>query len=170
MRPRVYVIIFLLIIPLQASLLNPISIGGVKPDLGLALLFLIGLIAGPVEGTLAGIAMGLVQDIGSGSVLGLAGITRGLTGLAAGLLGSRVLDHTSPTNSVFLALFALLEGVIIAAFLQVYYGSVPFFRLLGWRILPQAVYTGILGFVMLRLLGRKNLIAALRRRTMHKES
>lgn len=169
MKPRVYFIIFLLIIPFQASLLNPISIAGIKPDLGLALLFLIGLITGPVEGTLAGMALGLVQDIGSGSALGLAGITRGLAGFSAGLLGSRILDYKSPSNSIFLAVFALLEGVIIAGFMQVFYGSVSFFRLLGGRILPQAVYTGLLGFAILEILNRKKIIPALQRRTTHKE-
>lgn len=170
MKPGVYVIVLLLIIPLQASLFDPVSIAGVKPDLGLAVLFLIGLLTGPVEGTLAGMAIGITQDIGSGSVLGLAGITRGLAGLAAGLLGRRVLDYKSPSNSIFLVLFALLEGLAIAIFMQVFYGAVPFFRLLVGRILPQAVYTGLLGFAMLQMLGRKNLIAALQRRTTYKES
>ena len=170
MRPRVYFIVFLLLIPLQASLFNPLSLAGIKPDLGLALLFIIGLIAGPAEGALAGMAMGLLQDIGSASVIGLTGITRGLVGLSAGLLGRRVLDFRSPSNSIFLAVFSLLEGVFIAVFMQVFYGSVTFFRLLAGRILPQAFYTGLLGFAVLQLMSRRNFIAALQRRNPHKES
>jgi rod shape-determining protein MreD len=170
MRPRVYFIVFLLLIPLQASLFNPLSLGGIKPDLGLALLFIIGLIAGPAEGALAGIAMGLLQDIGSASVLGLTGITRGIIGLSAGLLGKRVLDFRSPANSIFLAVFSVLEGFFIAVFMQVFYGSVPFFRILSGRILPQAFYTALLGFALLQLLRRKDFITALQRRAVHKES
>jgi len=127
MKPLVYFTILLLIIPVQAGLLEPLSLGGIKPDLALALLYIIGLLTGPQEAALAGMAIGLVQDIGNASFIGFSGLTRGLIGLSAGLLGRRVLDLTSPSNSIFLAAFSLLEGIFSALLQQMFYGSVHLF-------------------------------------------
>ncbi len=168
MKPRVYLIIFLLIIPFQASLLNPLSIGGIKPDLALAVLYIIGLLTGPVESALAGMGMGLLQDISSASYIGFTGLTRGFVGLAAGLLGTKVLDISSPSAVIFLALFSLAEGIFISLFLQVTYDAVPFFSILG-HLLPQALYTGILGFLLLRLVEKKKVVPMLKRRILQKE-
>lgn len=169
MKPRVYVILLLLIIPVQASLLNPLSIGGIKPDAALATLYCIGLLTGPEEAALIGIALGLVQDIGSAGLIGFSGFTRGLIGLLAGVLGRHVLDIASPSNILFIAVFSLAEAVFIALFLQVFQGSVPFFSMLFTRMLPAAFYTGILGYLMLRFLAKKGVLAALRRRSLQKE-
>jgi hypothetical protein len=56
MKPRIYFIILLLIIPVQASLLSPLSLAGIKPDLALAVLYIIGLLTSPGEAALAGSA------------------------------------------------------------------------------------------------------------------
>ncbi len=109
MKPRVYFAIALLVIPVQATLFTPLSIAGIKPDLPLVLIYIIGLLTGPAEAALAGIGMGLVQDIAGASLLGLTGFSRGLVGLAAGFLGRRVLDIASPSNIVFLSAFSLAE-------------------------------------------------------------
>ena len=169
MKSPVYFIILLLIIPVQASLLAPLSLGGIKPDLALVLIYIIGLLTGPAEAALAGMVIGLVQDIGSGSFIGFSGLTRGLIGFSAGLLGRRVLDLTSRSNSLFLTAFSLLEGIFIAFFLQMFYGSVPFVSLMAGRILPQALYTGVLGAVLLKLIVRKDVMSLLVRRDVQKE-
>ncbi len=169
MKPYVYVLILLLIIPFQSTLLNPISVFGIKPDLALALLFIIGLFTGPVEAALAGIGIGLVQDIGSVSLFGFSGFTRGLVGLGAGLLGSRVLDISNPVIVLFLAVFSLIEGVFISIFLQATYGAVPFVTLLTGRLVPQAIYTSILCFLLLHLALKRDFRHLLKRRDIQKE-
>ncbi len=170
MKPRVYLILLLLIIPCQAGLLSPLSLAGIKPDLALAAIFVIGLLTGPAEASLAGIGIGLVQDIGSAGLIGFAGFTRGLAGLAAGLLGGRVLDLGNPMIPVVLAAFSVAEGIFVALFLQVVYGSMPFLSLLAARLLPQALYTGFLGYLLLRLIARKRIKASLLRGALQKES
>ncbi len=169
MKPRVYFAVFVLLIPLQASLFDAVSIGGIKPDLALIILYSIGLLTSPSEAALAGMAIGLLQDAGSASLIGLSGMTRGLEGLAAGLLGSRILDISSPAIVLFLMAFSLAEGLLVALFLQVIYGAVPFLAMMGGLILPQALYTGVLGFFVLQLVGRKNVLPALMRRDCPKE-
>lgn len=49
MKPLVYAAILVLIIPVQAALFGWVSVAGIKPDLALALLYLIGLLTGPFE-------------------------------------------------------------------------------------------------------------------------
>ncbi len=169
MKPRVYFVVLLLVIPFQASLIEPISLGGIKPDIALAALFIIGLLTGPTEAAIAGMAIGLVQDVGSASFIGFSAMTRGLVGLAAGLLGSRILDLSSPVIILFLAVFSLAEGILIALFLSVTYGDVPVLSMLGVRMLPQALYTSILGLLLLKFVSNKNNLPLLMRRNFQKE-
>jgi rod shape-determining protein MreD len=170
MKPRFYIGVFLLLIPLQAGLLNHFSLGDIKPDLGLIVIFLVGLLTGPAEAALAGMGVGLLQDVGSAGILGLTGIAGGLAGLLAGMLGKKVLDIGSPSNALFLAGFSLLEGVVLALFLQLFYGSALFFRLLVVRVLPQALYTGLLGAAVLQILKSRKAVSWLTRRGVRKES
>ncbi len=169
MKPRIYFIILLLIIPIQASLFSRLSLAGITPDLALALIYIIGLLTGPGEAALAGIGIGLIQDIGSAGFIGLNGFTRGLVGLFAGLFGRRVLDISSPSNLILLAAFSLTEGLFIALFMQVIYGSVPIFSMFFTSMLPQALYTGVLGILLLRFIGKRDVLSALRRHALQKE-
>ncbi|MHB8845121.1 MAG: hypothetical protein ACYC7L_10295 [Nitrospirota bacterium] len=170
MKPRVYLIILLLLIPLQASLFGPLPLGGVTPDLGLAVLYCIGLMTGPVEAAFAGIAIGLVQDIGSASLIGFSGLTRGIVGLAIGFLGRRVLDIQSPSNIIFLVAFSLAEALLAAVFLDITYGTVPLAALFFGRMVPRAVTTAIAGYVILRLVTGRQALAWVKRRELQKES
>ncbi|OGW37489.1 MAG: hypothetical protein A2010_06980 [Nitrospirae bacterium GWD2_57_9] len=169
MKTRTYLAILLVIIPVQASLFSPLSLAGIKPDLAIALIYIIGLLTGPTEACLAGMAVGLVQDIGSASLLGMNATTLGLAGVGAGYLGRRVLDIASPMNVIFLASFSLMQGLVISLFLQTFYGAVPFFSLLITRLVPEAVYTGLLGTFLLRFMNRRNVMSLLMRRSLLKE-
>lgn len=170
MKPRVYLIILLLLIPLQASIFGPLPLGGITPDLGLAVLYCIGLMTGPVEAAFAGIAIGLLQDVGSASLIGFSGLTRGIVGLAIGLLGRRVLDIQSPSNIIFLVAFSLAEALLAAVFLDITYGTVPLAGLFFSRMVPRAVTTATAGYVILRLITGKRTLAWVKRRELQKES
>jgi rod shape-determining protein MreD len=169
MKGLIYLAILLLIIPIQSALFNFISVAGIKPDLPLALIYIIGLLTGPTEASLAGMAIGLVQDIGSANLLGMNAFTRCFIGLGAGLMGRRVLDISSPMNSVFLAAFSLAEGIVILFSMQAISGEVPLVSLLLAHVIPQALYSGLLGIFLLRFMNRKNVMSALLRRSFLKE-
>jgi len=169
MKVGAYLTLFFLIIPLQASLLSPLSVAGITPDITLALLFIIGLITKPIEATLVGMATGILLDIGTASHIGLMGFTRGLVGLSISLLGKKALNITSPSNGIVLAVFGLLEGICTLLFLQLIYDSVPFISLIIYRIIPQSIYTGVLGVLLLRFLTVKDVVDFLKRPTVEKE-
>lgn len=169
MKPRVYLIVFLLLIPLQASLFGPLSLGDATPDLGLAVLYCVGLLTGPIEGALAGIAIGLIQDVGSASLIGFSGFTRGLVGLFTGLLGRRVLDIQSPSNIIFLFVISLADSLFSALFLEITYGSVPVVGLFFGRAILRAATTACIGYGILRLITGKHALAWIKRRELQKE-
>ncbi|MDA8099781.1 MAG: rod shape-determining protein MreD [Nitrospiraceae bacterium] len=169
MKPRAYVVIFLLLLPLQAAVLSPLARIGIRPDLALALAYLIGLLTGPVEGAIAGMGIGLLQDIGSASLIGFSGITHGAVGYLAGFLGQRVLDIQSPSNVIFLALFCLAQSLLAALFLDLTYGSFPLFRQFFIRMVPQALFTAIAGHLILRYATRRTVLPLIRRRELQKE-
>ena len=169
MKTRVYLLIFLFIIPVQASLISPLSIAGITPDVALTTVYIIGLLTTPREALFAGVAIGLLQDTASAGVIGLTGLTRGLVGFFAGLLGKRVLNIASMSNVAFLGAFSLSEGILIALFMQIFYGSVPFFSLLFGHLLPQAVYTGLFGALVLWIISSRNVTAMLTRPSLQRE-
>jgi rod shape-determining protein MreD len=169
MTPRFYVLLALLLIPIQAALITPLSLGGIKPDLALACAFIIGLLAGPFEASLAGVGIGLLQDIASAGTLGLGAFSRGAIGLFAGLLGRHVLDTANPAMALVLAACSLVEGILFSFFWQLTAGDAPIARLVFTRMLPQALYTGVAGYALLHAAAKRPVSAYIRRRNPHKE-
>lgn len=169
MKLPVYGLLLLLLIPFQASLLAPFARFGLAPDLGLAVLYTIGLLTGPVEAALAGIAVGLLRDVASASPFGFSGLSLGIAGLGAGLLGKRVLDVQSPSNMLFLAVFSIAEALFTALFLEATYGSVPLLSLFFRRMVPRAAVTAAAGYWLLRLAARRNVLMLITRRDLQRE-
>ena len=169
MRPPVYLAILLLLLPVQAGLLAPLDRLGIRPDLGLAIVYTIGLLTGPGEAALAGVAFGLLQDVGTASLLGFSGLTRGLVGITAGVLGQRVLDVRSSSNSLFLFAFSIAESLLAALFLEAAWGDVPLGSLLVRQMLPRAFFTALAGYVILRLATRRNVPGLIMRHELQKE-
>lgn len=169
MKPRVYLWIALLLLPIQATLMEIVSVQGVKPDIGLVVVFLIGMLTSPLEGALAGIGIGLMQDIGSAGIVGLGAMLRGGVGLASGILGSKVFDLWNPAVVIFLCLFSIVEGISIAFFLNIIYGPAPLWQLIA-ELVPRALYTTLAGYFMLRIVSRRSVLQAIRRRWIEKDS
>ena len=90
-----YLILVLLLVPLQTTLLPHLSVWNIKPDLGLVAAALVGLLAGELEGLLVGLAIGWVLNLFSAGELWLSLLTNGGVGLLAGFLGRQVSQVTS---------------------------------------------------------------------------
>lgn len=135
----------------QVVLLGPLSLGGIRPDLFLLLVFLVSQRVSPEAATLLGFMVGLFQDALSGSPLGLRAFTDSLMGFLAARL-----SHDMYTDKP-LALFWLLlggtaaAGGITLALLTFFLGPPPLFPALLWVIAPEALYTAAVGLLIVWL-------------------
>jgi len=128
-----------------ASLLR---VGDVAPDIPLIVVVMLALRRGPEFGCLAGLMAGLLQDVTTGGFLGVQGLTKSLTGFAVGASAGR-LSATSPLVQVpGLVVLTVAEGLARFGLLQLFRFPAPFGELMMYQVLPQALYNGFLGAVV----------------------
>jgi len=132
------------VLVLQTTLLDYISMAGVKPDLVMLLVVLNGFLLGPREGAFLGFAGGVLEDLFSGSYIGLNALSKFAAGYLAGAAGERLYRENSivATGVVF---FSAFTGQVISYLLLLYLNVwiAPFYALLRVAV-PTAVYTAVL--------------------------
>ena len=149
-----YLILVLLLVPLQTTLLPHLSVWNIKPDLGLVAAALIGLFAGELEGLLVGLTIGWVLSLFSAGELWLSLVTNGGVGLLAGFLGRQVSQVTSFSLGGMLLLVSLVSGL---------FAAINFKGLdmpqMWWMVesivVPQACFDGAVGAGFYWLLSRR---------------
>lgn len=153
MKYAVYIGLLLIVVPVQTTVLDAVSVVGVRPDLCLVTAVLMGLALGRFEGLLVGLALGLVQDFFSAGVLGLNLVTKGVSGLLAGVAGRYVAPTTPVTAFVVVLGLSVISGLVFL--LSGRGGETAMEALYGvWSVLlPQAVYDALVASVVYLLLG-----------------
>lgn len=132
----------------HATVAPALGIGGVTPDIPLIVVVLLALRRGPEFGCAAGFAAGLLQDAAGGGLLGVQALTKAVIGFAIGAAGSR-LSVTQPLVQVpGLVILTVAEGLARFALLKMFNFSAPFSELMFYVVLPQALYNGFLGALL----------------------
>ena len=132
----------------HATLAPTLRVAGVTPDLPLIVVVLLALRRGPEFGAVAGFVAGLLQDAAGGGLLGVQALTKALIGFAIGAAGSR-LAVTQPLVQVpGLVLLTVAEALVRFALLKLFRFPAPLGELLAWVVLPQALYNGFLGALL----------------------
>ena len=85
MKLLLYAALILIVVPIQATLLNHMSVLGVRPDLALIAVCLVGFFGGELDGLLLGIILGWSQDLLSAGDLWVNVVSKGGAGFLAGL-------------------------------------------------------------------------------------
>jgi uncharacterized membrane protein len=114
----IYIIYFLLalcLMPVQSMFLPSLSVGGIRPDLGLIAVCWVGFWLGEYNGAVLGLFLGFAQDLLSAGPVWVDLTTKAGAGLAAGVLGRQVTHATPVMMSVGMLLISLASG---AAFLM----------------------------------------------------
>ena len=142
-------IILTLIVPVQAGLMHYFSIVGVKPDLGLIVVCLVGFKMGEREGLIMGVSIGMVLDLFSGGAIGSHLLTKPIMGFISGVIGRTMLDIRMVVFLGTLIGLSLFSGCLVYLFMQVSIGGMSFSQAFRFIILPQAVYDGIVGAILL---------------------
>jgi hypothetical protein len=161
MKYLFYVILVLLLVPLQTTLLPHLSVWNIKPDLGFVAAALIGLFVGELEGLFVGLAIGWVLSLFSAGELWLSLLTNGGVGLLAGFLGRQVSKVTSISLGVGLLLVSLASGLL--AVMNFKYLDVPqMWWMVESIVLPQACFDGAVGAGLYWLVSQRLNVTRLR--------
>lgn len=152
MKAAAYVVLVLLVIPIQIVLLDRISIAGIRPDLALVAVCLIGLYRSEVETVLAGLAMGFAQDLFSGGALWGNLCLKPVLGLMAGLARRNLVNLTWAFVLALMLGLSLLSGSVMYLLKSLTGSGANFFQAARGIILPQACYDAVLGLAALKLI------------------
>ncbi|MCL6636060.1 MAG: rod shape-determining protein MreD, partial [Peptococcaceae bacterium] len=138
---------------LQTTVLDYLSVAGVKPDLVMLMIVFNGFLLGPREGAFLGFAGGVVEDLFSGSYIGLNALSKMAAGCLAGAAGERLYKE-SAVVAAGVTLFSTFAGMVVNYLLLLYLDVhvSPFYALLRVA-LPTAAYTAVLApFLFSRVL------------------
>ncbi|WP_231702781.1 rod shape-determining protein MreD [Desulfocucumis palustris] len=129
---------------LQSSTFNSFQIWGIKPDLVLLIIVFNAFLRGHREGAFAGFCVGLLQDIITGSYIGLNALTYMAVGYLVGMTQSKLYKDSS-LIMMFLMLAASLVEQFLKYLLMSYTGVLisPLVALIRVMI-PTAIYTALL--------------------------
>lgn len=145
MKPILYVLGIIGVILLQTTLLNSITIMGIKPDLALIVVYFVGLFGGEIRGAVTGLALGYLMDLLSGGGWGIHLATKPTLGFLAGRLGRTLVNVKVVFTGMIISLCSVVQGLIFL--LVSYFIMAPEnpVALLSHTILLQAIYDGVVG-------------------------
>lgn len=139
-----YALLIALLVPLQAIFLPHVSVWDVKPDLGLIAVCLIGVLAGELEGLLAGLALGWIMSLFSAEDLGYSMLTKGGMGLLSGLAGRQIAHMTPMVLVCGLLIASTATGLMMAMSLRLSEQQ-DLWWALRTVVLPQACFDAVVG-------------------------
>lgn len=150
--------VFMLAVALfiQVTLLNFLSIWGVKPDLVLIIVTFNAFLRGSREGALIGFIGGLFEDLAVGSYIGMNALSTMAAGYLVGLTESKLYRDSSlmVVALVWIASFtAQILSYILLSMIDVYIApGVALFNV----IIPTATYTALLAPLFYRRFYQSN--------------
>lgn len=160
-----YTMLLVSLVPIQSVLLPYVSVWDIRPDLGLIVVCLVGLLTGELEGLLVGLAVGWVMSLFSAESLVLSMITKGAIGYAAGLAGRQVVYLTPVVLVMGLLITSSLAGLLAALWLKLGEQQDVWWAI-QTVVLPQAVFDAVVGgtiyWVMWSRFNVERLVAAYR--------
>lgn len=140
-----YILVFLAALFLQAIVVRYFEIVHWKPDLLLVVLVMFSIRRGRRAGSTAGFAVGVLNDLASGGLLGLGALARTVTGFVAGTITLFFRDRGQ-------FIFTLFVSGLVQDFIYFYINTLG--RDVLWNviifvhIIPNLLYTAIVGTVI----------------------
>jgi len=142
MKPLVYLGLAVGLIPIQTTVLDHLSVAGVRPDVCLIAVSLIGFFGGLADGVLMGALLGFEQDLFSAGDAWVSVTTKVVIGLSGGLVGRYVSRVTPVTVTPMLLGLSLCSGM---AFMFAGAGGQGTLAAVRSVLLPQALLDSVIG-------------------------
>jgi len=152
MKYLLYVVLIILLVPLQAVMYDRLAIFGVHADLALIAVCLIGLQAGELDAIIVGIVLGFTQDLFTGSAHWENLWLKPMLGLIASLASHNVVNLTLFFSLALLLALSVFSGSVMFLLKSLHGPGVDFLAAAQGIILPQACYDAVLGIVVLKLM------------------
>lgn len=144
-------LVFFLVAFLGDVLVAPlIDIKGISPDFSVIALIILALSAGAGPATFGGFVVGLIQDLSQPSLLGVHAMCKSGVGFGVGKLRGRLVHGVPVVEGTMIALAVLGHDFVYLLF-QNRLIDESFLIPLLTRSLPVALYSGIVGVPILRL-------------------
>jgi len=158
-RNAILLLLGILFLTFQTTLLSYHPIQRIRPDIILVLILYWGFTLPPVSGGIHALFLGYLMDLFSGNSFGLYTFTRPLLFYLAQLFKGRLYLESFPSQSLFVFVFALFEGLLILILLSAL-NPAPLgnlYPLFFTFLLPQSFLTGMITPVLFFLLQKISL-------------
>jgi rod shape-determining protein MreD len=143
MKYLIYFGLALCVMPVQSVFLPSLSVGGVRPDLGLIVVCWVGFWLGEWKGVVLGLFLGFAQDLLSAGTFWVHLSTKAGAGLAAGLLGRQVTQATPVMMCMGMLLISLSCGAVVLMNMGLRTSS-EMWQIARYVMIPEAVFTALL--------------------------
>lgn len=146
MTVLLYTGLLVLLLPIQTTLLEHISIWGVKPDLCLVVTCLTGFLGGRARGLWLGLGLGFIQDIFSAGGIGLNLITKGIAGFVSGTAAKILSDTTPPAILLPTFLLSFACGLVSLISARPHVDWILLLQDFRSVLLPQGLFDAMMAF------------------------
>jgi len=138
---------------IQLTLINSITILGVKPDLIMVVVVVFSLLKGEKEGAISGFASGFLQDIFSTGLLGINALAKTVIGFTCGILKEKIFhEHILFLIPVITFIASITQSILIFLLLRAFGIEYNLAWSLKQVALPEALYSSLLSpFIFLAI-------------------
>lgn len=137
---------------LQYAVVPHIAIGKATPDILLIVVAIFSFLDGPIAGSLAGFASGVLVDFVAGQVTGIQVFSRTITGYLSGTLERTVFGSTVLLVGAVMFFVSIASQVIYVLVAFVFGEAIEFAAAGRSVILPSALYTSLMSMVVFKKL------------------
>ena len=144
MKIIAYTILIFFAVLIQSSLGTSISIYGVKPNITIALIVIVGLMRGNIEGAVVGFFCGLMQDSVSGTLIGFYALLGLYLGFGIGSINKKLYRE-----NILIAIFLTFVSTVVYEYLAYVLSTflkapLGFIYPMTKVILPEAIYNSVI--------------------------